>query len=217
VHTTGLRSDEFRIVIAGRPETLGGLFDGFHEHDRLGIVLTDDDGAAGAAILILAAVTAFYDCLRARGEPFFAYADYFAFHVGRRRGSLRKLDVYPDHKEVVVPADAEAVARAINDRGITRLLVPDVPGRPAAIARETRDSAHRRIVTALAYAGDGSPAGADVSVSGNAASAVFVEQMLQSTGAARIRPTTGPTTSVKQGFRRVDIDTALAMLTRAPG
>jgi hypothetical protein len=217
MHTTGLRSDEFQTLIAGRPATITDLFGGFDEHDRLGIVIADDHAAAGAAILILAAVTAFYDCLRAAGEPFFAYADYFAFHVGRRRGCLRKLDVYPDHKEVVVPADAEAVAQAINDRGITRLLVPDAAARPAALAAETRDSAHRRIVTALAYAADGDPAAADVSVGAGAGPVVFVEQMLESTGAARAGATTGLTTGAKQGFRRIDVDVALGMLTPPPG
>ncbi|HWE08379.1 MAG TPA: hypothetical protein VG325_03435 [Solirubrobacteraceae bacterium] len=217
MHTTGLRSDAFQIMISGRRGTIAELFDGFDEHDRLGIVIADDDGAAGAAILILAIVTAFYDCLRAGGEPFFAYADYFAFHVGRRRGDLRKLDVWPDHKEVVVAPDAEAVTRAINDRGITRLLVPDGPARPPAIARETLASAHRRIVTALAYAADGRPAGADVTVGGTDGPLVFVEQMLQTTGAARAGRATGPTPGSNQGFRRIDIGAALAMLIPTPG
>ena len=41
------------------------MFPGFDEHDRLGIVIHDDLGAAGAGSLILATVTAFYDRLRA--------------------------------------------------------------------------------------------------------------------------------------------------------
>ncbi len=142
------------------------LFDGFDEHDRLGIVIAADDGAAGAATLILATVTAFYDRLRATGEPFFAYPDYFALHVGHARGSLRKLDVYPDHKEIVVSADAESIVRALNDRAITRLLVPDRPTGEVELAPETRASAERRIRTALAYSPDGRVAAADVQVTG---------------------------------------------------
>ncbi len=34
-------------------------------------------------------------------------------------------DVWPDHKEVTVPDHAEELLQAINDRGITRLLVED--------------------------------------------------------------------------------------------
>ena len=87
------------------------MFPGFDGHDRLAIVIHDQFGAAGAGSLILAAVTAFYDHLRATGGPFFAYADYFAFHVGADHGTLRKLDVYPAHKEVVVPNEAEQILR----------------------------------------------------------------------------------------------------------
>jgi hypothetical protein len=213
MHTTGLRSHDFRIEIAGAPATIEDLFPGFDEHDRLGIVITSDHGAAGAATLILAAVTAFYDRLRARGEPFFAYADYFAFHVGRPRGSLRELDVYPEHKEVVVPAEAEAVLQAINDRGVTRLLIPDAPPRPLDLAAETAAGARRRIRTVLAYRADGNPAGGDRVVTGSAASAQFVEQMLQSTGAAR----TGPAPGTPQTFRPVDLESALGMLQPGPG
>ena len=130
MHTTALRSEEFEITVAGalRPSTTSS---GFDEHDRLGIVIHHELGAAGAGTLILAAVTAFYDRLRATGETFFAYADYFAFHVGADHGTLRKLDVYPAHKEVVVANDAEEILQAINDRGVTRLLVPDAAGRPS--------------------------------------------------------------------------------------
>ena len=121
VHTTVLGSDEFELTIDGEPAAIETLFEGFSEHDRLGIVIAADHGAAGAATLILATVTAFYDRLRATGETFFAYPDYFALHVGQPHGSLRKLDVFPDHKEIVVAADAESIVRALNDRAITRL------------------------------------------------------------------------------------------------
>ena len=67
MHTTTLRSDAFRITVAGRPATIADVFPGFDAQDRLGIVVTRSFGAAGAGRLILAAVTAFYDCLRATG------------------------------------------------------------------------------------------------------------------------------------------------------
>jgi len=211
VHTTTLRSHDFRIEIDGAPAGLEDLFPGFDEHDRLGIVITSDAGARGAATLILAAVTAFYDRLRAAGEPFFAYADYFAFHIGGRHGDLGMIDVWPDHKEVVVPADAEAVLQAINDRGVTRLLVPDGrPGTPS-FARETLAGAERRILDALAYAPGGAVAGADVTVSGGPGSATFVEQMLQDSDAADARPLSAET------FRRIHLEEALGLLAPAPG
>jgi hypothetical protein len=211
MHTTGLSRHDFRIEIAGAPAPVEDLFPGFDEHDRLGVVITSDDGARGAATLILATVTGFYDRLRAAGEPFFAYADYFAFHVGDRRGNLGQLDIWPDHKEVVVPSDAEALLEAINDRGVTRLLVPDGrPGTPS-LARETLAGARRRIAGSLAYAPGGAVPDADVRVSGSPGSATFVEQMLQSTGAGDARPLDSET------FRRLRLEEALGLLAPAPG
>jgi hypothetical protein len=224
VHTTGLRADEFELEIAGQPASVEALFDGFDEHDRLGIVIARDDGAAGAAALILATVTAFYDRLRATGKPFFAYPDYFALHVGRARGSLSQLDVYPDHKEVVVPADLELIVRALNDRGITRLLVPDHAGRAAdhaagasGLARETQASAQRLIRTALAYSPDGRPAGADVHVTGPERAEAFVTAMLAGGDPAgedsHVRDVLrGAGRPPREGFRRIGVADALAML-----
>jgi hypothetical protein len=208
VHTTTLRSDAFQITVAGRPATIADVFPGFDARDRLGIVVTRSFGAAGAGSLILAAVTAFYDCLRATGEDFFAYADYFAFHIGADHGTLRKLDVYPSHKEVVVAADAELILQAVNDRGITRLLIPD--GGPAApdLARETLHSARRRIRTALAYSPTGEAARPDVLVRGSAQSDAYIDAML---GGRRMA------VHEAQSFRRLDLDQALGLLPAAPG
>jgi hypothetical protein len=214
MHTTGLRSEEFQITVAGREADIEAVLPGFTEHDRLGIVIHDDLAAAGAGSLILAAVTAFYDRLRATGEPFFAYADYFAFHVGADRGTLRKLDIYPAHKEVVLANDAERILEAINDRGVTRLLVPDPP--PAAVPpdpaleRETRHSAQRRIRSALVYSPAGTTARADVLVRGSTHSDAYIEAM-------RGDPAGGPAASPRpaQGFRRIDPHHALGLL-RAP-
>jgi hypothetical protein len=211
VHTTVLRTDEFALTIDGRPATITDLFPGFDEFDRLGIVIGADQGAAGAATLILATVTAFYDRLRDVATDFFAYADYFAFHIGRPRGSLRKLDVYPEHKEVVVAPNPEAILRAVNDRGVTRLLVADrAPGR-AGLARETLASAERRIQTAVAYSPTGRTDDADVLIQGGAQSDAFIDAMLATTSetASRARPA--------QSFRRVDVATALGMLGPPPG
>jgi hypothetical protein len=206
MHTTGLRGHDFDIRAGGTPATIDDVFPGFDEDDRLGIVITADHGAAGAATLILAAVTAFYDRLRLTGEPFFAYADYFAFHVGGRRGSLRKLDVWPEHKEVVVAAEAEPVLQAINDRGITRLLVPDGTPRTPVLARETMASARRRIRTAVAYAPGGAVPGDALTVSGSPRSAAFVEQMLQTTGAG------ATTVRATETYRRLTLAEALGLL-----
>jgi hypothetical protein len=215
VHTTVLRSQDFAIAVAGEPATLDDVFPGFDGEARLGIVIHHRLGAAGAGSLILAAVTAFYDQLRASGEPFFAYADYFAFHVGTDHGTLRKLDVYPAHKEVVVPNEAEQILRAINDRGVTRLLVPDGPATPnpsePAFGRETLHSAERRIRTALVYSPTGETPGADVLVRGSAQSDVYIDAMLGSPEGEAQEPRPA------QSFRRTDPHQALSLLPAPHG
>jgi len=149
--------------------------------------------------------------LRAAGEPFFAYADYFAFHVGADHGTLRKLDVWPAHKEVVVPNDAERILEAINDRGVTRLLAPAAAAgahlAQPELERETRHSALRRIHTALIYSPTGQTPGADVLVRGSAHSDAYIDAMLGGPArgqASRTRPA--------QSYRRTDPHRALGLL-----
>jgi len=127
-----LRSASFAITVDGDPAAVADVLPGFRDSDRLGIVVRRPCGVVGASALLLAVVTAFYDVQRGRGEDFFIYPDYFVFHVGRKLGSHNRLDIWPPHKEVVVADEPEEVLRAINDRGITRLVVEDgVPYRPA--------------------------------------------------------------------------------------
>jgi hypothetical protein len=220
MHTTALRSEQFQITVDGHPARIEDVLPGFTEHDRLGIVIHDDLGAAGAGSLILATVTAFYDQLRAAGEEFFAYADYFAFHVGSDHGTLRKLDVYPAHKELVVANDAEQILQAINDRGVTRLLVPDgplaAPAGPAAEAAlqpETRHSAQRRIRTALVYSPTGQTTNTDVAVRGSAHSDAYIDAML---GGPRAQMQTHEPQPA-QSFRRMDPHEALGLLLAPHG
>jgi hypothetical protein len=206
MHTTGLRRQDFAIAVDGEAATLEDVFPGFDGHDRLGIVIHHRLGAAGAGSLILAAVTAFYDHLRDSGEPFFAYADYFAFHIGADHGTLRKLDVYPAHKEVTVANEAEPILQAINDRGVTRLLIPDTTETEPTLERETRHSALRRIRSALIYSPTGETAGADVLVRGSAQSDAYIDAMLGHPQGESHEPRPA------QSFRRTDPHQALGLL-----
>jgi hypothetical protein len=112
---------------------------------------------------------------------------------------------------VVVANDAERILEAINDRGVTRLLVPDPPAgvtAPApALERETRHSAQRRIRSALVYSPTGATAGADVLVRGSAHSDAYIDAMLGG-------PAGGPAAQPRpaQSFRRVDPHQALGLL-----
>jgi hypothetical protein len=211
MHTSrALSSGDFEIRTDGERATVGDVLPGFDEHTRLGIVITRAGGAAGASTLILAAVTAFYDRLRATGADFFAYADFFAFHVGQPHGSLRKLDVFPEHKEPVVPDDAEAILRAINDRGVTHLLVPE-GGTAGTLGRDTLHSAQRRITTAIAYSPDGRVESPNIEITAAARTEEFVTAML-----GQPRDLAGADGRPRETFRRLLLDDALLMLQAGP-
>jgi hypothetical protein len=173
-----LRSSLFEITVGGRAVRLVELFDGFDEHDRLGVVIRRPCGGVGASAVITATITAFYDLHRARGPDFFVYPDYFLFHVGRPHGDHARLDIWPSRKEVVVPEEPEQVLAAINDRAITRLVVEDgEPGEPA-IEPEALASARARITTCLAYSAYGRVQDADVRIRSNPVSEGYVDGVL---------------------------------------
>ena len=172
-----LSSGMFAVAVAGRPAAFADVFPDFDGRDRLGVVVRSPGGALGASALILAAVTAFYDLERARAANFYRYPDYYVFHVGQPVGPYAMLDIWPDHKEVAVPAgDPETLLRAINDRAVTRLLVEDGPPGAPAFGRTTLASVGLR--DALAYAPDGWARGADVAVAGNAVTERYVAAVL---------------------------------------
>lgn len=220
-----LTSASFAITVNGRQAELADVLPNFGERDRLGVVVRRPCGAVGASALILAAVTAFYDVQRAKGEDFFVYPDYYLFHVGRPLGDHKMLDVFPGHKEVVVEDDPEELLRAINDRAITRLLVEDAEPREPTLERPTLASA-RHIVTALAYSPLGRVDRADVSVAGNDTTESYVSAVLdQSVGLdpeVRDGIRAGRQGLLRdgtpvEGYRRLDVDEALGMIAcRAP-
>jgi hypothetical protein len=173
-----LSSSSFEIEAGGVPVPLEELFQGFGELDRLGVVMSGPCGAVGASALITATITAFYDIQRARGPDFFVYPDYYLFHVGRPLGDHGRLDIWPRHKEVVVPEGADRVLEAINDRAVTRLVVEDgapgePPSDPGAVA-----SARARIETCLAYSPSGRVEDPDVRIASNPVTEGYVEAIL---------------------------------------
>lgn len=180
--TTILVGTDFDFQVAGVDATLQQVFPGFHSADRIGIVTRQPGGATGASALLLAAVTHFYDAHRAAlgnaAGRLRIYPDYYIFHVGRCQGSHAQLDIWPPHKEVVVLDDAEQLLEAINDRGITRLLVEERPPAAAVFLRETLASARQRIVTALAYSPAGVVPGGDVSCSHGPQAEAYVRSLL---------------------------------------
>jgi hypothetical protein len=220
-----LTRDSFTITIAGRQAALADVFPGFQRSDRLGVVVRSPCGGVGASALILAAVTGFYEHQRARSDDFFIYPDYFVFHVGRRHGDHNMLNVWPDHKEVTVPDDPEVLLQAINDRGVTRLVVENgVAGQPE-LGRHTRGSAESRIVSALTYAPHGDLPGGDVEIRGNVVTESYVDDVLDESTMvpAQVREAVRtarrarcPDGAPTETYRRVTLDHAFALLAAGP-
>jgi hypothetical protein len=220
-----LRSSSFEITVAGRPVRLVELFEGFGDHDRLGVVIRRPCGGVGASALITATITAFYDLQRARGPDFFVYPDYFLFHVGRPHGDHARLDIWPSRKEVVVPEDPEQILETIDDRAITRLVVEDgEPGEPD-FEPEALASARARIATCLAYSATGRVRDADVRIRSNPVSEGYVDGVLDPDARlgevareerrrikrARKELVEGGSTPVET-YRRIPLDQALGLL-----
>jgi hypothetical protein len=220
-----LASSAFAVSIDGVPSTVTDLLPGFAAADRLGVVVRRPCGAVGASALLLAAVTAFYDIQRGRSPDFFIYPDYFVFHAGRRLGSHNRLEIWPPHKEVVVADDPEELLRAINDRGVTRLLVEDGAPGEGSFARETLASARDRILTALAYGPNGRARDADVSIASNDVTESYVGAVLEQSrdvpagerdriAAARRQLIEGD--RPVETYRRIGLDEALGLLAPEP-
>lgn len=215
-----LTSEMFAFRVAGQPVSFADVFPGFEQRDRIGIVSRSVGGALGGSALVMAAITAFYDQERARGDRFFRYPDYFLFHVGTSVGKYGMLDIWPEHKEVAVPeGDPEALLQAINDRAITHLLVEDGAAGTAEFGRATLGSVGVR--HALAFAADGRVRDADLEVTGNAVTERYVTAVIDALGPladderAAIRERRAallddgvPT----ETFRRLKLDEALALL-----
>lgn len=182
MHTTKvLNSLDFTIKINGQEGVLEDIFPHFNKNDRLGIVVRRPGGGVGASGLLMAAITRFYDFYRPLlgNEPdkLRIYPDFFIFYVGKRHLNYYWLDIWPTHKEVILEDDPELILEAINDRGITRLLVEDTLPSNKSYLRETISSAESRIVSTLVYSAGGRVDNGDLSIE----SCSDVEGYVQST------------------------------------
>lgn len=109
----------------------------------------------GATHLIQLVCTMFYDVKPVRRTERRIYPELFAIHVGDWWGGHGNFDFWPPRREVQVPRDHQAVLGAINDRGITRLAIPERPVRDIAHRRKEKDCALDGLVTAVVYSPSG--------------------------------------------------------------
>lgn len=158
-----LDQSQFAVTIDGRAASRDELLPGWHEHDRLGVVVHEPLGTVGASLLLQLAITAYYDARPGRREGRL-YPEVYLFHVGGLHGDHGFYDVFPGRKEVVVPGEPALILEAINDRAITRLAVVDGPPEPVRHHLKEPAAALERLVSAFAYSPDGRVAASDVEI-----------------------------------------------------
>lgn len=158
-----LNVDMFDVEVNGTPGTIESVFPGWDRHDRFAIVIHEPYGAVGASLLVQASVAEFFRTRRQAGLEDH-YPEIYAFHVGRDFGDLSAYDFWPFRKEVVVRSDPDSVLRAINDRAITRLAVPDGANRSPEFMRHELLAAEDRTRTAVAYSSTGRVDRADIAI-----------------------------------------------------
>jgi hypothetical protein len=218
-----LSSQMFRFEEAGRVfASFADLCPGFQAQDRLGVVVREPLAATRSAALITAAVTAFYDQQRKESDDFSIYPDYFIFHAGCRAGDYSMFDIWPQHKCVSVDDSPDAVLRAVNDRGISILLLDqeDV-GQHAergTIEMHTRSSALSRLRHAFVR---DAPGNADaINIKSNPVVERYVEHVIEATrklhanrhGEARAWPRSGDNEVPTECYRRLSLEHALNCL-----
>lgn len=163
-----LKTEMFDVTIAGKPASIADLFPDWHPHDRFGLVIDEAFGGIGATHLLQSAMMAYYDIKPERRTSKAVYPEIYAFHIGGGRGAHAPYDFWPARREVILrTSDHREILDAINDRGITRLAVPDRPMRDVVHRPKEEDAAFDRIASAFVYSATGIVADGDVIISGN--------------------------------------------------
>lgn len=162
-----LRTAFYEVEMGGRPAAHDAVFPAWHARDRFGIVLYEPLAALGAIHLIQLACMEFYDCKPARRQERKIYPEIFAIHVGDWQGMHGNLDFWPARREVRVPDDHREILAALNDRGITRLAIPERVPRGLPHRRKEEDCALDGLVTAVQYSPGGRVAAPDFSIRSN--------------------------------------------------
>ncbi|MEO5760403.1 MAG: hypothetical protein ABIQ51_26515 [Mesorhizobium sp.] len=164
---TLLKAGMFDVEIDGRPASIAEALPDWNPHDRFGLVIDDPLGGIGATHLLQIAITSFYDIKPSRRTELTVYPEIYAFHIGKGYGAHAPYDFWPARREVITSRDHREVLDAINDRGITRLAVPNRQPREVVHRPKEVDAALDRIVSAFVYSPSGRVANPDLVIAGN--------------------------------------------------
>lgn len=162
-----LRPEMFQVEIAGQPAAIDALFPGWTALDRFGLVIDEALGGVGCTHLLQCAMMAYYDARPERRDSRAVYPEIYAFHIGKSHGAHAPYDFWPARREVILRTeDHREILDAINDRGITRLAVPDRPPREVIHRPKEVEAALDRIAQAFVYDPSGRTPGGDIQIRG---------------------------------------------------
>jgi hypothetical protein len=162
-----LKSPFYEVEMGGQAVARDTVFPDWNPRDRFGIVLYEPLAALGAVHLIQLACMLFYDCKPTRRSDRKIYPEIFAFHVGQWQGMHGHMDFWPARREVLVPDDHQEILAAINDRGISRLAIPQRAPRNLPHRRKEEDCALDWLQTAVVYSPSGRVASPDFIIRSN--------------------------------------------------
>jgi len=164
-----LSHNQLHIEVAGTERSIDDLLPDYERLDRFGIVINRPLGSLGASLLIQAAIVQFYRVAPERTTQVPQYPEIYVFHVGGRYGDHSNFDFWPPRKEIFLPdADPIAVLEAVNDRGITRLALPDGPRGDLSVFEHgpstwaEQNSARGRLASCFAYDPSGQTPGGNI-------------------------------------------------------
>lgn len=210
-----LSADMFEYRRDGEPVDRAAVMPDIAVEDRLGVVMAGPTDGLGAGHFVLDCIIAYYDQIDEFEPGLCEYADYYTFQATDEPADYLELDIWPDHKNVRVPPEPEAVLRAVNDRAIDLLLVPDGPAHGAEFDGATRRSAERNIESCFRYATDGDLRDADFSIRLPRDPAErWYRETVETTDspAAGFDPALADETHFTQRFERVTLEEALSAL-----
>lgn len=215
MHSSTLRGTDFALTLEGVPVSHADFFAGFARTRRLGVVCPSPLDGLGAAALVMAHVTAFYDDYRAEGGEFFAYPDFFTLQRAPGTANYSMLDIWPNHKNVSIgPAPGDCVD-AMTDRAVDVLLVPEGGTRVPELQPVQQAALRRLVRDCYLYGPGGAVDAADLTVScPRDPVAGWMESVRSSLGANGGGTPAGEDGSspITQSYRRLTLDQALERL-----
>ncbi len=223
MHSSTLRGSDFEIVDSGTTVSHADFFAQFNHRARVGVVAPNRFEGIGAITLLLAHTTAFYDYYRTKEKEFSVWPDYFTFQNQIPVADYRWCDIWPPHRNVAVPESYDDRLKAITDRGINILLVPDTPPTERDYESPQLGSARRNVDCCYLYSKYGDLPDSDLTIRcakeplvtwGNR---VFeTETVKKGDEASRFKNEWKAEVNLQpmliQSFKRIELDEALARL-----